>query len=701
MKTVFQKLSSFLGQINWINFALLSLIFSILSFGVLVFSIGFFLDDWPILYSARVHGLYGLQEYYAYDGRPFGYWVNYFFVSLLGFRPLGWHIAALLLRWLSSILMWGTFTTLWPDHKRQVTWAALLFAIYPLFAQQSIAVTFMPHWVCYVLFFLSLYLMVKSFKYRNSTWFWLLTIFSMLFDLVNLFTYENFIGVEFLRPVILWILVSRENPISSNHTFLTRAGLTLRHWAPYILTSFGFIFWRLWLTTQPIGRNTPTVLFNLFQTPFTTLVDLARYAFSDFNQIVFSVWSKTFVPDQLDIVIASDFIAWGLMLSASGIAILYLFHFTKPALSNVSEDQPTEKGKWHLQALLLGALAVIFGAVPGWLVGRTASGSFGLWNDRFGLVSMFGAAIFIVALLDWLLHGSYKKQAAIFCLLLALATNSNFRTANDYKWSSIFQSRFFYMLNWRAPYLESPTAIYSDNEFFSKMGTYPTSFALNLLYPNAQPMPNTNYWFYTITKFFGDNISDLVSGVEITQSHWYARFKTLSTDAIVVQFTQDSSNCLWVLTENDRYYPSLSPNTVKSLPASNLRRITTIETAGYPPVDLFGQEPVHTWCYYYEKADLARQFKQWTEITKLYEEASAKGYDTSASIELMPFIEGYAHTGNFEKAIELTILARDYLRNMSPYLCDNWSRIMKELPPSAQADEAYQIITTEVVGCNQ
>lgn len=232
------------------------------------------------------------------------------------------------------------------------------------------------------------------------------------------------------------------------------------------------------------------------------------------------------------------------------------------------------------------------------------------------------------------------------------------------------------------------------------MGVYPTSFALNLLYPSVQPMPDVDYWFFTISKYFGNDVSSLASGTNISQGHTYALFKGWSTDALTVYFSENSNTCLWILTENDRYYPTLSPNTVKTLPASNLDRIETRQTPGYPPVDLFGPEPAHSWCYYYEKADLARQFKQWDEIPQLYEEASAKGFDTLSSIELMPFIEGFAHTGNFSKAIELTTQARNYVHDMSPYLCDNWARIIKDLPDSPEAAEAYHTITSQVIGCN-
>ncbi len=689
MRSFVNKVKNWFSNITWLNFAIISFVFTFISFGILISELGFYLDDWPNIYAMRLHGLAGLQQYYAYDGRPFGYWVLALVFPILGYQPLGWHIALLLLRWLSSVLMWLTFTKVWPDHKTQVTWASLLFAVYPLFAQQSSAVMFMPHWVCYLLYFLSIWLMVLAFQKRGTLWFWPLLILSTALDIVSLFTFEYFLGVELLRPVILWLLVSQDG-----EKIRWRIWRTALYWLPFILTFSGFIGWRLWLTTQPIGRNTPAMLLNFFSAPLSTGIKLLEYALKDFNQIVLSVWYKTYEPTQIEFNAPSDLVAWILAGAALLIALFYVFRMIKPAPA-VSQGSPERTSRpWYPSAFVLGALGVLLGALPAWMIGSTVSNTYGLWNDRFGLASMFGAAIFIVAFLEWLFKDSYKKRAIFFCLLIALSTNANFRNANDYRWSNTWQTRFFYQLYWRAPYIESPTALYSDNEFFTKMGVYPTSYALNLLYPNQQQMPNMDYWFYTLYKYYPHAIPQLVNGMEIYQGHWYSRFAAWSQNALTVYFSGKDSTCLWVLTENDRSYPDIfSENLINALPATNLSRIQAQGTAGYPPMDIFGPEPEHNWCYYFEKADLARQYQQWDEVIRLYEEATAKGLKTNTAFELMPFIEGYAHSGNFETAIQISDKAFTYKERMSDYFCDNWQRIFRDLPASVEADQALKIVS--------
>ena len=65
-----------------------------------------------------------------------------------------------------------------------------------------------------------------------------------------------------------------------------------------------------------------------------------------------------------------------------------------------------------------------------------------------------------------------------------------------------------------------------------------------------------------------------------------------------------------------------------------------------PPAVIFGEEPAHDWCYYYEKADLALQKGDFAEVLRLGEEAEQNGYHPDDKIEWLPFILANAVTGN-------------------------------------------------------
>ncbi|MBE3038876.1 MAG: hypothetical protein IMZ62_08710, partial [Chloroflexi bacterium] len=68
-----------------------------------------------------------------------------------------------------------------------------------------------------------------------------------------------------------------------------------------------------------------------------------------------------------------------------------------------------------------------------------------------------------------------------------------------------------------------------------------------------------------------------------------------------------------------------------------------------PPEDIFGPEPVHGWCYYYQKAALARQFDDWSTVIALGDEAIEKGFEPFDQIEWMPFLQAYVVTGQINQ----------------------------------------------------
>jgi len=92
--------------------------------------------------------------------------------------------------------------------------------------------------------------------------------------------------------------------------------------------------------------------------------------------------------------------------------------------------------------------------------------------------------------------------------------------------------------------------------------------------------------------------------------------------------------------------------------------------------EIYYPEPVHAWCYYFEKADLARQLKDWNQVVKLGDVAFALDDYPNDPVERFVFIEGYAHDGQWDKAMELSIVSykvsKDYV---GPLLCKLWNRL--------------------------
>lgn len=92
------------------------LIIGVLVHGVFIMKLGFYWDDWPLIWVYNSMGTEGIARYYAGD-RPFAGWIYSLMFPYLGISPVGWHVAALALRCLSSILLFFVFSAMWPEEK--------------------------------------------------------------------------------------------------------------------------------------------------------------------------------------------------------------------------------------------------------------------------------------------------------------------------------------------------------------------------------------------------------------------------------------------------------------------------------------------------------------------------------------------------------------------------------------------------------
>jgi hypothetical protein len=121
--------------------------------------------------------------------------------------------------------------------------------------------------------------------------------------------------------------------------------------------------------------------------------------------------------------------------------------------------------------------------------------------------------------------------------------------------------------------------------------------------------------------------------------------------------------------------PILPQTAAKALEMSNLEQINPIAAQVVVPPSVFGLEPAHTWCFYFEKADLARQTDDWAQVAELGDQAFAIPYLPDDISEYLPFVEAYARTGRWEDARDLTRKTADAMPILRPALCAIWQRI--------------------------
>jgi hypothetical protein len=643
---------------------------------------GFYWDDWQVVFLSHPGTPLDFWNYFLFD-RPFSAWTYILTMPILGTSPLAWQVFTILMRWVAVLGFCWTFSILWPERRWQVFWMGIFFAVYPGFLQQPISAAFSQHFITYALFAFSLALTLQAI--RKPRFRLLFTLLACFFSMVQLLTMEYFFGLEFLRPVFIFLMIVQLNPGKS---FLKRALETLKKWLPYLLVLVLFAAWRFGYYPTISAENTPTLLLDFRTSPLQALIQVIQYALQDFLHISYTAWVNAIQPAMIiekTLGLFAIAVVFTLIVAAS-------FYF----ISKSGYEQSDKSPSFTLQAAIIGVLGILLGGLPVWSTNRQVI--VGLWSDRFTLAPMFGAVILLVAVIDWLVQSKNRKtilfSALLFTSLVTQMLNIDRYTAN---WE--IQRSYYWQLYWRAPALKPGTAVISPKLPMSYVSDYAVGYALNAIYDPSHGPLDVQYWFLIGPRAAGDKFADYKPGLPIEYSIRNVTFKGSTSDSLGVSFAA-GRECVRVL---DPVYYDLPTRLGDDLggierdmyPISNVSRIVESPAVGMP-TDIFGQEPAYDWCYYYQKADLARQMKDWAAIVELGAEAEIAGLRTKFGPELVPFIEGYAHLGQWDKAVETTHLANIYTAMMQPGLCSTWDRIAEETSVSDARYKALAAVQDEL-----
>lgn len=645
------------------------LVIAFFSYGIFAFQQGFHWDDWGFVWLIRTLGRPGLFDYFA-TNRPFLAYVYSVTTSLFGTNPIAWHLFSLLMRWLTAVTLLWVLRLIWPERQRETFLVTVFFLVYPGFNQQAIAITYSHFFLAQTLLFTSIGLMFQF--ARQPRRFWWAGLLGVLFAAYNLFSTEYFFGLELLRPFLLWLGLRDQWPEWKSR--LKRAALT---YLPFFLTLLGYLYWRYFILGFYLYQ--PGLVTNLGSSPMEKLAGIPRTIWEQWQVAAWDAWGQVF---QLP-----DFAAYGPRLTFVFVFILLLIGIGLYVLAKRLES--VEKAGWQISMLWigLGLLAMLFAGIPFLVTDLPLRLIFP--NSRFTMPFALGVAFLLVALLEILPKWSNKVFLA--SVLAALAVGVQFN--NGYLWREDWQQQqsFFWQVAWRIPDLEPGSILLSSDTPFAYSSDNSLTFPLNLIYAPENRSTEIEHAYFFVSVRLRNELEALKPGLPIHQDYLAATFDSSSDKIVAVHFAPPG--CFRVLHPiydkdlplapmmgedagllTETGLPVLPRSAAKAMTLSHLGQIVRdVESPTLP--EILGAEPAQTWCYYFEKADLARQSDDWAQVAEIGDQVFAIPYYPDDYSEYLPFVEAYTRTGRWEDARDLTRKTADLMPILRPALCAIWQRV--------------------------
>jgi len=683
-----------------------------LAYGLLFAWQGFYWDDFPLMWIAETYGLAGLARYFS-TNRPF--WGLFFQASnaLLGEQPWQWQLFGLFWRWVSTVTFWLFLKQLWPRQAQAAALAALALLVYPGFGQQPIGMVYGHFFLIMAMFFFSLYAGLRALRSAKQARIW--TVGALLASFINLITLEYFFVLELARPLVYGLALT--HPASPQRLM----GRTLRAWLPYLLLFSGVVIWRVFFFEFQSQNYSAVGLDALRADPISGGLVMLGRILTQIGRAGVAAWVQPFlVPDLAGLGRINTVIY--VLVSLAGIALVFwlLVSLRENAASQekgsgvarqdgqilpgqTTSNRGTRPGPFGrverqtgLQMLAVGAFLLLIAGAPFYLTGLPVR--LGFPNDRFTLPFMPGSALVLTGLLYSLPLRKNWPRLLVAGLLLGLAVGYHFANSTAYRRDWNLQKAFFWQLSWRVPGLVPGTTLVSNDLPLRFYSDNSLTAPLNWIYaPENRTQAMDYMFFYTSVRWNVDSWLASSPGLPIEVDYLAATFSG-STDQVVVLYYQPPA-CLRVLDgqiEKDNQFLPVKIRTAAANLGSSAWILPEPATPAIPPRHYYGLEPARGWCYYYLKADLARQVQDWERVAALGDQAFDLGDYPNDPAERLPFIEGYAHLGRWQDALEQTRLAGQISPAIRPVLCRLWQRIDPNTAENPGKQEVIQQLSIEI-----
>ncbi len=658
-------------------------VITIAAYGLLLPFTGFYWDDWPFAWTARFLGPAAFIP--AFRGfRPFLGPIFLLTTSLIPPVPILWQGFALVVRSAAALSARFALDQVWPRHRSLTLAVALLFLVFPGYSQNWVAFTHInQEWIPFIFYLLSIGFSLRAARalrpsLRETT-------LALIFLVIGLFPTEYFIGLEPLRFLFFWVVAG-----ASEAGLKDRFGRAVKSWWPYLSIWLLDLSWLVYFYRSGIYVSYDLTAAGSLPSAVDSLLVFADALW----KAGIYTWIQVVPLTLVSIGAPSSLLSLALIALAFVGGCLYLLRLNpegrEPQIGAADRSSPVlnrgpeaSAAAFAIPAIAIGLVGILLGRIPSFAAGLplTLQSSY----DRFMISMMLGGSLFIVGLVALLVRNEGARIYA-FAALLALGIGQQFFNANIFRRDWQGQQQVYWQLAWRIPALQPDTALITQQMPLDYETDLSMTAALNWIYaPRADPSGLSYALIYTEKRLGGPALPNLHPGTPMSLAFRTVSFTGNTSNTVTIYVPRDG--CLRVLDpslDDAQAYAGYPPSVTGPIPLSDASRIITSAATPVLPAPPFGREPAHTWCYFYEKAELARQTGNWPEIVGLGAEAAQKGFTPQDAMEWLPFIEAYARAGQLQLAEKISRQSWSDAPKVHHALCVVWNRLQSDGPDPAR-----------------
>lgn len=646
-----------------VNFPLVLLLFSFISFGILLPRMGLYSDDWHYFWLS--YRLDYIARFFTRN-RPYLGTVYDFINNFIGANPIQWQIVLFFFKWTVLVSLWHVLKRLFAQEVEKAKWICLLFAFYPGNLILFQPLVFIVAVLQLNLFFLSFFFNIRGIQEPGHKWFFLAI--ALTASLMNLVASEYFFFLELLRPVVIWLALD-----SLHLEVKPKIRKTFLEWLPYLAVFLAVVAWRF-LFQNSLSSHQVWLFQDFLKQPVETLISFMKAVVQSYGQLFITAWNNRLLQDQIVETQHIWITVYFLFLLFISILILFAFFF-----NHRPEREPNHKKEnWWLG--LTGVAAIFLGGLPIWLSKYSLDFTFRTEN-RFILPFILGVSLSLVGFTFAIFK---DKLTRAFCLTLAVAAGVGFQflTANLYRKETENLKQYFWQLQWRAPSMQTGIHLVSNPPPFTMEGENSLSAGINWIYGRNESAKQIDYYLYFNPQRIEKEIGPLVKDKPIQIGHQIGDFSGSWLQLLAFDYTPPG--CLQVVNPDLWETTKDAPTFVIDAAQSSDNDLISAQSSDlniYRLQQLFGAEPAHTWCFFFEKADLARQVENWQQIEELYHQVAESDLKPSVLLEWGPFIEGLARSQNWRSALALSNKITSQSQGLNQSVCLIWMRVLKVSNP--------------------